>query len=1112
MANRDSYQQLIEKLDQFIRKYYINQVIRGALYSLGLILVLFLAINVLEYYSYFDTTGRKVLFFSFLGISAVALYAWVLHPLFRYFQLGKRISHEQAASIIGDHFANVKDKLLNILQLKKQADQSQQDTSLLLASINQKTEEIRPVPFKAAIDLGQNRRYLKYALPPLLLLLVLLWAAPSLILDSTERLIYNGREFLRPAPFQFVIDESELSVAQFNDYPLTIDVTGDQLPNEVFIEIDGYQYRAQKKAPNQFEYVFKNVQDAVRFQLRAGEVSSITYSLDVLRKPNITDFEIKVDYPAYTGRSDESLNNIGDLTVPVGTELNWVFNTENTDRIEVQFSDEEAPQELRRFSDDLFTTNRRILEALGYKLFASNTLLPRADSVGYRINVIPDLYPEIKVERFQDSTQRKVLFFAGDASDDYGLSRLRFAYQVIRENEGPEETIYVPISNPGTKQTRYDYIWDLTELELNPGDQISYYFEVFDNDGVNGAKSARTGLMTFAVPTKEEIAAKAEANDNKIKDDLEQALRESDELQEELKRLREKLLQEKEVDWKTRKELEKLLQKQQEIERKINEAQKAFQENLQNEEEFRPSSPEVEEKQERLEKLFEEAAENEEMRKLMEQIEELMQELEKEDALEMMEDFQFNDEEMEMEIDRLLELFKQLELEKEMQETMDDLEELAEQQEQLSEQTQEESLSQEQLQEEQQKINDQFDQIQERLEQTEQKNQELQSPTNLDTQEEQQDAIQEELNNSKEQLRNQENQKAAQSQQKASQKMREMSSQMQQSMSGMQQQQMQEDINSLRQLLENLVGLSFDQEELIDNFEQAEINTPRYVELVQEQFKLQEDFRLVEDSLQALAKRVFQIESFVTEKVSDIKGEMRSTVEELEERRQPQAAEHQQRAMTNLNDLALMLSETMENMQQQMSSMMSAASCPKPGQQSMPGQQPKDKISQGQQQLNQEMQNMQQRMERGGERATSKEFAQMAAKQAALRRALEQKQQQLREQGKGSKELQDMIEGMDRVEEELVNKRLTTEMLNRQQQILSRLLEYEKAERERQLDEQRKSETAEQRERKMPPSMEEYIRQREAEVEMFKRVSPTLKPYYKRLVDEYFQSLRSESE
>ena len=370
--------------------------------------------------------------------------------------------------------------------------------------------------------------------------------------------------------------------------------------------------------------------------------------------------------------------------------------------------------------------------------------------------------------------------------------------------------------------------------------------------------------------------------------------------------------------------------------------------------------------------------------------------------------------------------------------------------------------------------------------------------------------IEQDLNDSQQQLQENQNKKASESQKNASQKMKEMAESMAMQMESGEMEQMQEDMESLRQLLENLVGLSFDQEDLIAEFGKTNINTPRYVDLVQEQFKLKDDFRLVEDSLQALSKRVFQIESFVTEKVTEIKHDIKSSLDDLEERKKSPASGHQQRAMKNVNDLALMLSEVMNQMQQQMSSMMQGNQmCTKPGGQGQSGNVPKDKMSQGQQQLNDQMKKMKDALEKG-QGGSSKEFSQMAQKQAALRKALKEKQKQLQERGKGNKELQELIEEMNKVETDLVNKRLTNEMLKRQEQILTRLLDHEKAERERKFEEKRKSETASSKERKMPPSLEEYLKKRESEIELYKTVSPTLKPYYKFLVEEYFKNLKTE--
>lgn len=1103
MSGQDNYQLLVQKLDQFIRKYYVNRLLKGGLYSVGLVLGLFLTSSLLEYAFYFSTTGRKLLFYSFLAISTGALGYWVVDPLLRYFRLGKVISHEQAAGIIGNHFSDVKDKLLNILQLKQQLD-GLIEKDLILASIQQKSDEVKLLPFKSAINLGQNKKYLRYALPPLLLLLFILFAAPNVLKESTHRLLYNSKEFFRPAPFSFSVEEKELQVVQYEDFLLHVQIEGTQLPNEVFVEIEDYQYRLTKEGPADFSYLFKNVREDISFRLSGAGVESVKYVLKVLKKPNLASFEVTLDYPEYTGRKDEKLENTGDILVPQGTRISWVFHAQHTESVRLKFTGK-TPVEAKHFGDDLFSYAHRAIQDEQYSLFISNKDLPKADSVNYAITVVPDQYPAIRAEKFADSANVRVQYFAGDCSDDYGIRTISFNYRMVKSGGTQEKLVQVILSKPDTKQATFQYTFDVSEIGLSPGDEVVYYFEVFDNDAVNGSKSSRTNLMTYAMPTIKELEAMVEKNDAQIKENLKDALAESRKVQQQMKKMREKLLQEKELSWQNRKELEKLLERQKELQEQIEEAKKAFDENKENQEQISEQSEDLQEKEEQLQELFEETM-SDEMQQLMQQLEELLQKMEKEDALEMMEKFQAQDKQMEMNLDRLLELFKQLEVEQEMNQAMEKLSDLGEKQEQLSEETKKGEKSQEELKEQQEKLNKEFQEFKKQMEQIEKKNEKLENPKDIGDPKEDSEDIQRDLNESKMNLEQQKNNKAAQSQKNAADKMKEMSNSMQMQMQSGEMQQMMEDMQTLRQLLENLVGLSFDQEDLVKKLDRTEINTPRYVELVQEQFKIKDDFKIVEDSLQALSKRVFQIESFITGKLTEVQENMRQGLEELEERKKFQAADHQQRTMKSINDLALMLSELMNQMQQQMSMMMSGSQmCSNPQQ----GGKPQDKISEGQQKLNNDMRQMREKMQQGkGEGPSSKEFAQMAARQAAMRKALQEKQRKLQEQGKGNKQLQELIDQMDKTEIDLVNKQLTNDLMKRQQDILSRLLEHENAERQQEYDEQRKAQAARELQRKMPPELEEYIRKRKAEVEQYKTVSPTLKPYYKSLVEGYFQTLK----
>lgn len=1105
---KDNYQLLIQNLDSFIRKFYVNKIIKGVLYSLGLILALFLVISVSEYYMYFPTTIRKVMFISFIAISTAALLGWVAKPALKYFRLGKVISYEQAAVIIGQHFVDVQDKLLNILQLKKQSSHSE-NRELVLASINKKTKSLTPIYFKKAIDLTQNKKYLRFALPPLLTLLALLLVDARIIKDSSTRLFNNGTEFERPAPFVFDVINKELTVVQFEDFQLKIKVEGEVLPNEVFINIDGYEYKLTKVEHNIFTYKFNKVGKPITFNLTSGGYDSKKYELDILRKPNIVGFDVKMNYPKYINRENETLSNIGDLVVPEGTDISWLFTAQNTDNIEVQFAGQKQVK-AKKTGKEQFSIKKQQHKDQNYMVYISNSDLGNADSVSYSIAVIPDLYPTISVQQFEDSSLNKLLFFIGDAADDYGLSQLSFKYSI--EHEGVKsEMIAAPLKISAPKQANFDYTWDLESLDLKPGDKLTYYFEVFDNDGINGRKSARTALMTYALPTIEEYEEMAATNNEDIKKNLQNALQEADKLQQEIKELRDKLLQKKELDWRDQKEIEKLLQRQQEVEEQMEQAQQKFEENLKNQEEFSEISEELLKKQEQLKEMFEELM-SEDMKEMMEKMKELLEEMDKKETLENLENFEMNEDELEKELDRIAELFKKLEFEQSMNQTIDKLNELAEKEEELSKETEEGKMPQEDLKKKQNEINEAFEKLKKELNELEKKNEELQSPADLNEPQKEKEEVQEELDKAKQQLQQQQNKGASKSQKKASEKMKNMANSMQMQMQAAQMQQMQEDIESLRQLLENLVTLSFEQEALMKRMETTQINTPTYVAQVQEQYKIQDDFKLVEDSLIALSKRVFQIETFITEKVSEIKRDLNKGMDDLVERRKRNANGNQQRVMTGLNDLALMLSEVMEQMQQQMSGQMSGSQmCEKPGGAGLP------KMGEMQEQLNQQMKEMMEQMQKGqnqggkganGKAGMSKEFAEMAAKQAAIRKALKEIAKTKKEAGDGSKELDKLIDEMDKTETDLVNKRLNSEMMKRQQDILSRLLESAKAEREQEKDKKREAQAAREQERKMPPSLEEYIKRREAEIETYKTVSPALRPYYKNLVEEYYKLLR----
>jgi len=217
--------------------------------------------------------------------------------------------------------------------------------------------------------------------------------------------------------------------------------------------------------------------------------------------------------------------------------------------------------------------------------------------------------------------------------------------------------------------------------------------------------------------------------------------------------------------------------------------------------------------------------------------------------------------------------------------------------------------------------------------------------------------------------------------------------------------------------------------------------------------------------------------------------------------------------MTAVNNLALMFDEVMKKMQEQMSQQMAGSQmCQKPG-----GKKPsQSSMSQMQKQLNDKIQQLGEKGKDGkipkdkmGGEQMSQELAQMAQQQAQIREAIRKMNEELNKDGKNSLgDLNKLQKDMEKTETELLNKQITAEMMKRQQEILTRLLEAETADRQRETDNKRESNKGKDQVKKLPPEIEEYLKKKEAELELYKTVPPDLKPFYRELVEEYYKSLK----
>jgi len=1098
----NNYSDLLTKIDEFIRKFYLNKILRGAIYAAAILLGLYLLVFLSLYYLNPTAGFKTFIFFAYLLLGLLLIGFLIIKPLLSMLKLGKHLSLDEASVIIGNHFADIKDKLLNTLQLHKLSENLPENNQLIMASIDQKILELKPVPFYTAVQINDNRKYLKYLLIPLSIIALIAIIAPAILREGTNS-FFKYDEYIAPkAPFSFTVLNKNLTVTQGDDLMINLKLAGDELPADIYVEDGKNTYKLEKQNISKFNYNIKNIQSDKKLIFKGGGFSSSVFTVSVKPRPEILNATATLSYPSYLGKKPEVLANAGDILLPEGTRVSWNFKTGQSNSLVFILNGKEN---ILKVDDNESTFNATIRSNSKYSITPKNDFVTLKDSLTHQITVIKDQSPAIQVEEKPDSISNKALYFSGQVTDDYGFSRLSFKYN-IKENNKIISSVSKNIAiKANTTENTFFYFWDLKTALAKPGQEIEYFFEVADNDGVNGAKITRSEIKTFKQPTKKETAEQVSANSQALKQKVQSAIRLANTIEKESKKVAESLIDKKQISFEDKKQIEALLDKQKQLDEAVKEIQEQNDKNIQQQEDQKQTE-ELLEKQKQIKDLFDNVL-DEKTKELLQKLQNLMNEKNKDQTQNELSKMQLDNKTLKNELDRILELYKQLEFEQNLQNDIDRLNELAKEQKDLSKETADKKQDNESLKQKQDDLNKEMKDLKDDLKKLEQKNQALEKPNPFETPEKDVQDIQKEQQDSKDALAKKDSKSASQKQQKAGEQMEKLSKKM----SEMQQQgeEMENNLNAkeLRKLLENLLNTSFEQEKVMLTLKKMTSADPSYISNVQKQRSIKDNLKTIADSLYALSKRVPQIESTVNEEMNKINFNLDKSLESLGERRTPEANRYQQFTMTSINNLSLMLSEALNQLQN-----MQKNSKPGSGKKQKQGMK---QLSQMQEQLNKSMQKAREQMQKsGGNQGTvgkgqmSQEFGKMAQQQQMIRQALEKINREENKDGSGKMgNLNEAIKEMKQTESDLVNKRLQQETLNRQKELLTKLLEAEKAERDQEEDSKRESKTA----KEFPPSyqkmVEQFKKQQQNGSDMLQKLPPSLNYYYKNKIAEYLKSL-----
>ena len=911
--NLSAYQNILAKLNEFIRKHYTQKLIKGGLLFITLGVLFFLAVMGIEYFLWLNSTGRLILLLLFIAAAFCLLFTYVLTPIFYLFKIKKGITSKDAAQMIGKHFPNVGDKLVNLLDLAENDEKSE----LLLASIEQRSQGLRPVPFTKAIDHKDALRYSKYILIPVLIVALLYVSGNwSSFFGSYDRVVNYDLAYEPPAPFRFELLSTELNVIESEPFTFQVATKGAVKPESVYVVLDGKEILLQEEN-GIYQYTLSPPVNSSNFSFRGNNVVSKNYSLKALKAPAIVGFNIKLDYPAYLKKNSEVLNSTGNAVIPEGTKVTWDIEGQDTELIRLITKD----TILSFVRDaDAFTLTKRVYSDLAYQLTTSNENAKDYEKLDYNFTVIKDAYPTVKVEQMLDSLDPNVSYYTGEATDDYGIAKIDLVYF---EKGAEKEKKKVGISAPKNGFSQFYYTFP-SGLQLDASKNYEFYFLVTDNDGIHNGKTTKSQVFSQTLLDDNQLKNKDLESQQKLINELDNSLEKAKEQKEVLEELNNQQKEKNSLNFNDQNQVKDFLKKQEQQEELMQKFSKELKDNLNKGN-----------KDDKLNQLLQERLERQEMeakknQKLLEELNKVADKINKEELTKRLEELGKKQQNSERSLEQLLELTKRYYVTEKAAQLGKDLEKLGERQDILSELR----IGKDFSKKEQEKLNQDFEKIAKELDELKKDNAALKKPIDLSIDENTKEGVKEDQQNALERIQKHEGieqssespelekigKTAKKSQKSAAEKMKEMSEELSaSSAAGGGGSSVAEDAEMLRQILDNLIIFSFKQENLFDKLSaQEQEDVSQYSATVRDQKELRSLFEHVDDSLFSLSLRQAELSEFVNEQITEVYYNIDKSLESMADGQMYQGISYQKYVLTASNSLADFLANVMDNMNESM--------------------------------------------------------------------------------------------------------------------------------------------------------------------------------------------------
>jgi hypothetical protein len=1114
-----SLQYLTDRLNRLRNFTLLNH------FGLGVALIMsalaaFLFVGFLFNAAFFLTVTFRIIFVSLAVIAVVALF---VHNIL--WKILTRPNTESVALQVEKSYPELQNRLIASLQLERNLQENREgfSTDMIQAIIGQSEQICRGIDFHKSVDKKPLRRGLRYFGSSALAILVLAVLFPGAFNESVYLFSHPTVEVARNLSYSLEVLPGSIDVAKFSTIKIQASLRGKSLPEGAILywQYEDGPVKTEELAKEasatgigahlnlgdtaKFAYDFREVKKSFDYWVSAGEVKSPVYTITAVDKPRVIDIKLTYTYPSYTGLQPLVVDeNDGNISALKGTRVKIEASVNKTVvAASLQFGSglsEKLDVSKQKLSGGLTVTDNGT-----YHITVKDELgNENPDPIEYRIESIADLSPEVDLYspgvpvELGDDMALKLGF---KLFDDFGFSSVNLIYRIFTvAGETFEKKTAIAFDKKAGRNFEMAYPWDMSDIGLEPGGWVEYYIEAFDNDNISGPKRGVSQTLTARLPSLEEQFAYLDAESDSQITDLEKLKTAQEELQERTEKLQEELMNNKELNWEKKQEIQKSVQSQQNIldaMKKVGERLQDMQDKMEKND---MTSLEVLQKLQEIRKLFDQVA-TPEMKESMRKLQEQMDKMTPEEMQKAAEDMKLSQEELKERLDRTIALLKMLQLQQKMENMMRQLGDLIKQQEGVNKQTSSSESSQlpqlapkeEQNQKDFENLQQQATELEamlqeQKLDQNETAQKFTQSPKNSKAGEKMQ-AMTQGLQAKDKQSSQQKGEAALDDLKQLQKAMEDLKNSFSSSMGA-------KSAEKMKGAANDVLYVSDQQEKLFDRAESSDPTSPQLQQLAAEQQALQKTLHSLDTKLKDISKESPFFSQQIDKLMKQAGEAMDQSAQGLMERNGSNAMRYQKDAMFSLNQAANQLMQSMQSQKQ-----CSSGSC---SSQNMFKKM--NKLSNSQKQINQQSSSMCQNPKPG--RVDKDGMGRLAAEQEAVRKGIGDLQ---REQGTRKEilgRLDELGKEIKKVSDDLEGGTLGESTLRRQQQIYSRMLDFQRSMQRQDFSDDRKAETAQDIIRQSPPSLQFNAQSKDSyQDRLQKYLNEGYPPEYEELIKEYFKAI-----